>query len=303
MARGLHRYAEMELRYGKMSANGFLPFRTVSSSGDIVLPRGDFRISVVGAGGGGSFYQSNINTSGTYIQNTTGYFTGNFGVGCGGRGGVVVFDVHIPANGIVATCTVGAGGIGGGRSSSGKASDAPASSSGCLSKIVISDLSITVQANGGHYGYATSSATGCKPGAGGKTSYSGVIPVLNISEAAAEIDTIDTENPEETLYGGNFATKLDVNYDRADISEIAALYGDTDTVWAQLREYSPESDEDLLSKYGYGGDGNLSVAYNSETEKYTVLGYDIEAESETMDWSSYGETTAGGDGVIVIERR
>ena len=279
MARGLHRYAEMELRYGNMRGAKFRPFRTITSSGDVSLPRGDFRISVVGAGGGGSFYQSNSN------QNTSGYFTGNFGVACGGRGGVVVFDVHIPANGIIANCTIGAGG---------KGKNATAAAAGGMSKIVISDLSITVRANGGAAGIASSSVTSCRPGAGGTTSYSGITPILNVSKAAAYVSSYDATM--DFLSGRNFASKLDYNHDSAPIERITAVFIDNETVSRQLMEVSPESQITLLSYSGNGGNGELAVAYNSDTDRYKVLGYEVDG------WSSYGQTWAGDNGVIAIER-
>ena len=224
MARGLHRYAEMELRYGNMSGAEFRPFRTITSSGDVSLPRGDFRISVVGAGGGGSFYRSNSN------QNTSGYFTGNFGVACGGRGGVVVFDVHIPANGIIANCTIGAGG---------KGKNATSAAAGGMSKIVISDLSITVRANGGAAGIASSSVTSCRPGAGGTTSYSGITPILNVSKAAAYVSSYDATM--DFLFGRNFASKLDYHHDSAPIDRITSAFTDNETVDEQLINLCPES--------------------------------------------------------------
>ena len=279
MARGLHRYAEMELRYGNMSGAKFRPFRTITSSGDVSLPRGDFRISVVGAGGGGSFYQSNSN------QNTSGYFTGNFGVACGGRGGVVVFDVHIPANGIIANCTVGAGG---------KGKNATSAAAGGMSKIVISDLSITVRANGGAAGIASSSVASCRPGAGGTTSYSGITPILNVSKAAAYVSSYDATM--DFLFGRNFASKLDYNHDSAPIDRITSAFTDNETVDEQLMEVSPESQITLLSYSGNGGNGELAVAYNSDTDRYKVLGYEVDG------WSSYGQTLAGDNGIIAIER-
>ena len=279
MARGLHRYAEMELRYGNMSGAEFRPFRTITSSGDVSLPRGDFRISVVGAGGGGSFYQSNSN------QNTSGYFTGNFGVACGGRGGVVVFDVHIPANGIIANCTIGAGG---------KGKNATSAAAGGMSKIVISDLSITVQANGGAAGIASSSVTSCRPGAGGTTSYSGITPILNVSKAAAYVSSYDATM--DFLFGRNFASKLDYHHDSSPIERTTAVFIDNETVSRQLMEVSPESQITLLSYSGNGGTGELAVAYNPDTDRYKVLGYEVDG------WSSYGQTLAGGNGIIAIER-
>ena len=279
MARGLHRYAEMELRYGNMSGAEFRPFRTITSSGDVSLPRGDFRISVVGAGGGGSFYQSNSN------QNTSGYFTGNFGVACGGRGGVVVFDVHIPANGIIANCTIGAGG---------KGKNATAAAAGGMSKIVISDLSITVQANGGAAGIASSSVTSCRPGAGGTTSYSGITPILNVSKAAAYVSSYDATM--DFLFGRNFASKLDYHHDSAPIERTTAVFIDNETVSRQLMEVSPESQITLLSYSGNGGTGELAVAYNSDTDKYKVLGYEVDG------WTQCGQTWAGDNGIIAIER-
>ena len=279
MARGLHRYAEMELRYGNMRGAKFRPFRTITSSGDVSLPRGDFRISVVGAGGGGSFYQSNSN------QSTSGYFTGNFGVACGGRGGVVVFDVHIPANGIIANCTIGAGG---------KGKNATSAAAGRMSQIVISDLSITVRANGGAAGIASSSVTSCRPGAGGTTSYSGITPILNVSKAAAYVSSYDATM--DFLFGRNFASKLDYHHDSAPIERITAVFIDNETVSGQLTEVSPESQITLLSYSGNGGSGELAVAYNYDTDRYKVLGYEVEG------WSSYGQTWAGDNGIIAIER-
>ena len=279
MARGLHRYAEMELRYGNMSGAEFRPFRTITSSGDVSLPRGDFRISVVGAGGGGSFYQSNSN------QNTSGYFTGNFGVACGGRGGVVVFDVHIPANGIIANCTIGAGG---------KGKNATAAAYGGMSKIVISDLSITVRANGGAAGIASSSVTSCRPGAGGTTAYSGITPILNVSKAAAYVEEYDATM--DLLLGRNFASKLDYHHDSAPIDRITSAFTDNETVDEQLMKVSPESEVSLLSLSGNGGTGELAVAYNSDTDKYKVLGYEVDG------WTQCGQTLAGDNGIIAIER-
>ena len=279
MARGLHRYAEMELRYGNMSGAEFRPFRTITSSGDVSLPRGDFRISVVGAGGGGSFYQSNSN------QNTSGNFTGNFGVACGGRGGVVVFDVHIPANGIIANCTIGAGG---------KGKNATAAAAGGMSKIVISDLSITVRANGGAAGIASSSVTSCRPGAGGTTSYSGITPILNVSKAAAYVSSYDATM--DFLFGRNFASKLDYRLDSEPLERITAVFIDNETVSRQLMEVSPESQITLLSYSGNGGNGELAVAYNPDTDRYKVLGYEVDG------WTQCGQTLAGDNGIIAIER-
>ena len=279
MARGLHRYAEMELRYGNMSGAEFRPFRTITSSGDVSLPRGDFRISVVGAGGGGSFYQSNSN------QNTSGNFTGNFGVACGGRGGVVVFDVHIPANGIIANCTIGAGG---------KGKNATSAAAGRMSQIVISDLSITVRANGGAAGIASNSVTSCKPGAGGTTSYSGITPILNVSKAAAYVEEYDATM--DLLLGRNFASKLDYHHNSAPIDRITSAFTDNETVDEQLMKVSPESEVSLLSLSGNGGTGELAVAYNSDTDKYKVLGYEVDG------WTQCGQTSAGDNGIIAIER-
>ena len=279
MARGLHRYAEMELRYGNMRGAKFRPFRTITSSGDVSLPRGDFRISVVGAGGGGSFYPSSSS------QNTSGYFTGNFGVACGGRGGVVVFDVHIPANGIIANCTIGAGG---------KGKNATSAAAGGMSKIVISDLSITVRANGGAAGIASSSVTSCRPGAGGTTSYSGITPILNVSKAAAYVSSYDATM--DFLFGRNFASKLDYHHDSAPIERTTAVFIDNETVSRQLMEVSPESQITLLSYSGNGGTGELAVAYNSDTDKYKVLGYEVDG------WTQCGQTLAGDNGIIAIER-
>lgn len=281
MARGLHRYAEMELRYGSMSGTGFRPFKTIRSSGDVSLPRGDFRVFVVGAGGGGSFRQS------TYSQNTSGYLSGNFCVVCGGRGGVVVFDVHIPANGIVATCTIGAGG---------KGKNASAAAAGGLSKIVISDLSITVQANGGAAGDASSSLSPCKPGAGGTTSYSGITPILNVSKASADVEAYDPSEPTQHLNGRNLASKLDFFYNSAPIDRITATFVDNDTVFEQLREVSPASYKTLLTYSGNGGQGELAVAYNSDADMYKVLGYEVDG------WTQCGQTLAGDNGIIAIER-
>ena len=279
MARGLHRYAEMELRYGNMRGAKFRPFRTITSSGDVSLPRGDFRISVVGAGGGGSFYQSNSN------QNTSGYFTGNFGVACGGRGGVVVFDVHIPANGIIANCTIGAGG---------KGKTGTAAEAGGPSKIVISDLSITVQADGGKAGIASSSVTSCRPGAGGATSYSGITPILNVSKAVAYVSEYDATM--DFLFGRNFASKLDYHHDSVPIDRTTAVFVDNEIVSENLLEVSPESQITLLSYSGNGGTGELAVAYNPDTDRYKVLGYEVDG------WTQCGQTLAGDNGIIAIER-
>lgn len=279
MARGLHRYAEMKLRYGNMLGSEFRPFRTITSSGDVSLPRGDFRISVVGAGGGGSFYQS------TTTQNATGLFKGSFGVACGGRGGIVVFDVHIPASGIVATCTIGAGG---------KGKNDTAAAAGGPSKIVISDLSITVQANGGKAGTASSSVTSCKPGVGGTTSYSGITPILNVSKAIAYVSEHDATM--DFLFGRNFASKLDYHHGSAPIDRTTAVFVDNETVDEQLREVSPESQYTLLSFSGIGGTGELAVAYNPDTDRYKVLGYEVDG------WTQCGQTLAGDNGIIAIER-
>ena len=281
MARGLHRYAEMELRYGSMSGKAFRPFRPIWESGEVSLPRGDFRISVVGAGGGGSFTKR-ITSSTT----TSGYFSGSFGVACGGRGGIIVFDVHIPHSGIVATCTVGAGG---------KGKNASVAAAGGLSKIVISDLSISAQANGGAAGSASTTVKECKPGEGGTTSYSGITPVLNISKASAQVEAYNASNPTNDLNGRNFASKLDFNKSLG-IDRICALFADTDDVYNQLKEVSPSADTKLLSYYGNGGQGELSVSYNPDTEKYSVTGYGVDG------WMYTGDTLSGNDGVILIER-
>lgn len=281
MARGLHRYAEMDLRYGSMSGKAFRPFRFIQESGEVSLPRGDFRISVIGAGGGGSFTKST-----TTSTNTSGYFSGSFGVACGGRGGIIVFDVHVPHSGIIAKCTIGAGG---------KGKNATAAASGGLSKIVISDLSITAQANGGAAGSPSTTVGNCKPGAGGTTSYSGITPVLNISKASAQVEAYNASNPTNYLYGRNFASKLDFNMSLG-IDRICAFFADTDDVYNQLKEVSPSSDTNILWYYGNGGQGELSVSYNPDTEKYSVTGYGVDG------WIYTGETLSGDDGVILIER-
>lgn len=281
MARGLHRYAEMELRYGSMSGKAFRPFRSVLSSGEVSLPRGDFRISVIGAGGGGSFTKSTTSST-----NTSGRFNGSFGVACGGRGGIIVFDVHIPHSGIVATCTIGAGG---------KGKNASAAAAGGLSKIVISDLSISAQANGGAAGSPSTTVGNCKPGAGGTTSYSGITPVLNISKASADIEAYNASSPTNYLNGRNFASKLDFS-NSLGIDRVCALFADTEDIYNQLKEVSPLADTNILSYYGKGGQGELSVSYNPDTEKYSVTGYGVDG------WIYTGETLSGDDGVILIER-
>ena len=284
MARGLHRYAEMELRYGSMSGKAFRPFRPIWSSGEVSLPRGDFRISVVGAGGGGSFTKS-INSS-TPSTNTSGYFKGSFGVACGGRGGIIVFDVHVPHSGIVAKCTIGAGG---------KGRNASAAAAGGLSKIVISDLSISAQANGGAAGSPSTTVGNCKPGAGGTTSYSGITPVLNISKASTAVEAYNASSPTNYLNGRNFASKLDFS-NSLGIDRVCALFADTEDIYNQLKEVSPSADANILSYYGNGGQGELSVSYNPDTEKYSVTGYEVDG------WIYTGETLSGDDGVILIER-
>ena len=163
-----------------------------------------------------------------------------------------------------------------------------------MSKIVISDLSITVRANGGAAGIASSSVTSCRPGAGGTTSYSGITPILNVSKAAAYVSSYDATM--DFLSGRNFASKLDYNHDSAPIERITAVFIDNETVSRQLMEVSPESQITLLSYSGNGGNGELAVAYNSDTDRYKVLGYEVDG------WSSYGQTWAGDNGIIAIER-
>ena len=80
MARGLHRYADMKLRYGSYGTH-YLFHKKITSTSSVSIPRGDFRIFVFGGGGGGAFYISNPTAT-----NATGVFSGNYGVACGGRG-------------------------------------------------------------------------------------------------------------------------------------------------------------------------------------------------------------------------
>ena len=196
-----------------------------------------------------------------------------------------MFDVHIPANGIIANCTIGAGG---------KGKNATAAKIGGTSKIVISDLSIIVQANGGAAGTASSSVTSCKPGAGGATSYSGITPILNVSKAAAYVEEYDATM--DLLLGRNFASKLDYHHNSAPIDRITSAFTDNETVDEQLMKVSPESEVSLLSLSGNGGTGELAVAYNSDTDKYKVLGYEVDG------WTKCGQTSAGDNGIIAIER-
>ena len=285
MARGLHRFAEMELRYGTYgqgtTGNKFLRFRQITSSGSVALPRGDFRISVFGGGAGGNFYISNTNL------NATGVFTGQFGVVCGGRGGVVVFDVHIPADGTVATCTVGAGG---------KGKNASNAAAGGQSKVVISDLGITVIANGGSVGTASTSAANCKPGIGGTVSATGVTPVLSLAKSSVDIDN---ENIGQSRYnnGKNFTTRLDWNYNNGALGELTTSFCDDETAYDQLLAVGPRDEPRLFTSIGLGGNADVRVAHNDSTDRYRVAGYVI-----SEDWYWCGGTESGYDGAIIIER-
>lgn len=276
MARGLHRYADMKLRYGSYGtvslAVRYLFHKKITSTSSVSIPRGDFRIFVFGGGGGGAFYISNPTAT-----NGTGVFSGNYGVACGGRGGIVVFDIHSPQNGTVAACTIGAGGTGK------TASSTTAAGTGGQTKIVISSLGITVSANGGAGGKAGASLANCVAGAGGTVSVYGVTPVLQVSKAVADAKTAKL-----------YASKLDYGGYSA-VACIMASQLDEYDLGMQLKGVLPRGVGQYVA--GDGGNGEVSVAYNSTTDKYKLSGYDLGDE-----WASCGATMDGNDGMVIIER-
>lgn len=271
MAKGLHMFAGMNLRYGKLSSEG-LPYRMISQSGDVLLPRGDFRITVFGAGGGGSYYNSKGST-----QNTTGVFTGSFGASCGGRGGIVIFDFHSPRNGVVVSCTVGSGGTGKTSSASAKA--------GGLSKVVISEFGITATANGGSYGTVGTSVSSCKPGTGGTATITGTTARALVDKPVAVTGEIVDSHMNECA-GRYFLSKLDYSGDAAtDFFEV--YYADSEETVYIIQRFVPMYDE-LDYPYflcGQGGYGWVEVT-ELPGSKYMVG----------------AGANDGLDGVIIIER-
>lgn len=284
MARGLHRFMDADLRFGMMSARYFRAYRKYTSSGSVSLPRGNFRFSVFGGGGGGAFYKSTGTT-----QNTTGVFSGNFGIACGGRGGIAIFDVHIPHYGMTATLTIGAGGAGK------TASATTAAGTGGQSKVVISDLGVTVTANGGAGGKAGASKANCTPGAGGTVSYTGVTAVASASGIAALIQ-YDDGNWGRDCYGRNYLTKLDYSTNSA-IDMSFAMHDDAVSLYHSIGDYLPKNDRGAYGVYGIGGMGQIAVEQNLSTNKYIVSGYVLGG-----DWTTFAETTNGEPGLIMIER-
>ena len=244
----------------------------ISKSGDVLLPRGDFRITVFGAGGGGSYYNSKGST-----QNTTGIFSGSFGASCGGRGGIVIFDFHSPMNGVVMSCTVGSGGAG-------KTSSAAAKAGG-LSKVVISEFGITATANGGSYGTVGTSVSSCKPGTGGTATITGTTARALVNKPVAVTGEIVGSYMNECA-GRYFVSKLDYTEDTST-GYFEAYYDDSEETVYIIQRYVPMYDE-LDYPYfllGQGGHGWVGVT-ELPGSKYVV-----EAGADD-----------GLDGVIIIER-
>lgn len=284
MARGLHRFCDMDLRYGEMYGRQNLGFKRFKASGNVILPRGNFRFTVIGAGGGGAFYFS----TGTK-QNTTGVFSGNFGAACGGMGGIIVFDAHIPKSGTVAVCTVGAGGAGK------TASSTTAAGTGGQSKIVISDLGITVTAKGGAGGKAGASKANCTAGAGGAVSATGVTAIASVSRGVAEVGTGD--NFDRLVSGRHYVSKLDYTFETATDAIVSSCIRN-DSVRATLSPFMPKSRPLEYVGYGIGGDGCVEVMWNGDTDKYRVFGYPPGGSWVDI----FGRTEDGVDGGIIIER-
>lgn len=284
MARGLHRFCDMDLRYGEMYGRQNLGFKSFRASGNVALPRGNFRFTVIGAGGGGAFYFSTGTT-----QNATGAFSGNFGAACGGMGGIIVFDARIPKHGTIAACTVGGGGTGK------TASSTTAAGTGGQSKIVISDLGITVTANGGAGGKAGASKANCTAGAGGAVSATGVTAVASVSRGVAEVQTGD--NFDRYVSGRHYVSKLDYSYESATNAIVASFAYDA-SVYAVLSPFMPKSRPTAYGAFGIGGDGCVEVMWNSDTDKYRVFGYPPGGSWVDI----FGRTNDGVDGGIIIER-
>ena len=147
MAKGISRFADRDLRYGwrykpptKWSPRDLTNTKIFNTNGSVLLPRGDFRIWIIGAGGGGAAYTSNTSMkTGDAIYDT---FTGTFLVSGGGDGGICAFEVHIPDSlKYFAALTIGKGGS--------KSTAGSNAGNGGYSRVVISAANITAVANGG----------------------------------------------------------------------------------------------------------------------------------------------------------
>lgn len=272
---------DSKLRYGTMVGKTLRNWKRVvfNYSGTLSMPRGDFRFLVFGAGGGGAFYTS------VASQNSTGVFTGNFGVASGGHGGLAVFDVHIPHNGVEASITTGAKGA---RKT---VNSTTAAGTGGLSKVVISSLGITVTANGGTGGKASGAKANCIPGTGGSVSFVGVDEVHKISGITSEVGY--GTNMDSYVAGRHFATKLDFSLNSA-----------TSYLWSQFSPPVSAGDVNAFipigiggfNTFGSGGQGVLAVFYASN--KYVISG--VEKDGWIADTFTFTED--GGPGGVIIER-
>jgi len=118
MARGLHRYADRNVRWNFASwksvfpetyrstdiitarANGIMVVGSRTSGTDtseaVTLPRGDYRFFIVGGGGGAAYKY----TKGTVSKYQTDYYkvsSGKYSLAGGGSGAVAVVDIHFSA--------------------------------------------------------------------------------------------------------------------------------------------------------------------------------------------------------------
>ena len=281
MPRALHRYMDSKLRYGTMVGKTLRNYKRVvfNTSGTLSMPRGDFRFLVFGAGGGGAFYTS------VTTQNSTGVFTGNFGVASGGHGGLAVFDVHIPHHGVEAAITTGSQGAGK------TANSTTAAGTGGQSKVVISSRGITVTANGGTGAKAGGSKANCVPGTGGSVSFVGVDAVHKISGITSEIGS--GTNADSYVAGRHFATKLDFSRNAA-----------TSYIWSMFSPPVSAGDVNVFipsgiggfNTFGSGGQGVLAVFFSSN--KFVISG--VEKSGWIADTMTFTED--GGPGGVIIER-
>lgn len=285
MAKGISRFADRDLRYGwgvRQSTQWYprdlTNTKIFDTSGSVLLPRGDFRIWIIGGGGGGSAYTSNTQTkTGDAIYNN---FTGKFLVSGGGDGGICAFEVHIPDSlNYSATLTIGKGGA--------AQTSGTTATNGGYSRVVIPAAGITATANGGKGGNCTT-----------VTSYS-------------------ASNGSCTITGASFVVQSGTYTSTADSATVLSLgssnYDSSVTAYPPNIEYDIFSSNIKIPykltyflENGTGGWADVSIhtgQYESSGTSIAKVSAKNIASTTSISWNgNYPETESGSNGTIAIER-
>ena len=250
MARGAHRFADMDTRWNPISWRSSFPAGKFSQASDSVdirtsgvvvvggastntsqsvfMPRGDYRVFIVGGGGGGAYKY----TKGTVSVDSNDYATvsgGKYSMAGGGSGAIAVIDVHVKTP--VSASVVA------GRAGAKAANSTTKATNGGASSFSIEGL-VSVSCGGGVGGTAKDGASGTA-GVGGTVVYSGsgfsFVYQANGFSGTRRYTTAWTtkNNADETkwpeAYGGRWNSQRTLGYRRSDMADVLAISSDFKT--------------------------------------------------------------------------